>query len=261
MQDTIRQLVLLAGYQEAARIRYLKGYDSPSQSTHEGRRVHHASWLPALPSSHQEKAPSMFLKFIQVLRQRHGCVMPAGSLAGNAKAQPESPHECSCLLGGPTPPLEKLLPLPVESLPADPHGALLQHLCTPAAVRSCVAQQAACILGHLDSSPVNRTSDILGQGSRDPEAEAQQMDEGALNVASGSLMNSTACQNLIVSQPGCMQRTMLACEGIAINSLFDHGTPTSTVCISRNLSRFVETLSSEDSGTNNVHRHTAFSMS
>jgi hypothetical protein len=39
MQDTIRQLVVSAAYEEAARIRYLKGYTSSSATTLAGRSL------------------------------------------------------------------------------------------------------------------------------------------------------------------------------------------------------------------------------
>jgi hypothetical protein len=55
------------------------------------------------------------------------------------------------------------------------------------------------------------------------------INEHNLSDVSTVLVHSLLGQKARVRQQCSMQRTMLACEGIAINCLFDHGRPTSRV--------------------------------
>lgn len=54
--------------------------------------------------------------------------------------------------------------------------------------------------------------------------------EGGLDFLTAVLANKKLCEDLQVGQ-GNTDRIMLACEGLAINFLYDHGKPSNMVCL------------------------------
>jgi hypothetical protein len=226
MQEKIRQLAATASLQEGAQSRYLSVYNSPWTTAHMGGGLNQASQRLARPTSPGQRTPIIILRFIQSFWQFHSKVMSVGFQAGRAQRQAESPHECRRSRGEPLPPLDELIKIPADSLSPAPDAADLHTFSTPATLGACAAQEAARIPGHVDGSRLNSTAGVLGHRSGNHEVEAHVMGGDALNNVPAVLANSNLCQKMLFNQPGSMKRTMLACEGIAINSLFDHGRPT-----------------------------------
>jgi hypothetical protein len=233
MQDRIRQLVASAALQEVAHKRYLTVSTSRLQSTHRRAGLHHASWHVAQPTSTESTAPRLILRIRQLLRQFNHSVVPTGQKTGNALQRLDPPQECGGSLRKPLRPLDERLNSSTEPPSPAPHGSLLYPLHAPPALRTIAARQASCNFGHLDSSLLNTPPDILRKTSREHEEEDPIADHAIFYEIPQLLKQAHLCQDVLVSQLGSMQRTMLACEGIAINCLFDHGGPTSRVCASR----------------------------
>jgi hypothetical protein len=222
----MRHLFATAALQEGALIRYLKAYASPLANTHESGSLHVASWHLAHTALPAPRSPSLMLKLGEGLIRCQSSVVPAVSHLGHGKRGTESSKKGRRLLAESLPPLDELLR--ISEQPAT-HGCLSPSFCTPAAVRACAAQKATCVRGHPDSSFVNNPAAIQRQRSGDHEEEGNVMDEVAVNSFSALPSASHVRQKVGVSQPGFMLRTMLVCEGIAINSLFDHGRSTCRV--------------------------------
>jgi hypothetical protein len=233
MQDRIRQLVASAALQEVAHKRYLKVSTSPLQSTHRRAGLHHASWHVAQPTSTESRVPRLILRIRQLLRHFNNSVVPTGQHTGNALQRLDPPQGRGGSLRKPLRPRDELLNSSTEPPSSAPHGSLLYPLHTPPALGTIAAQQASRNFGHLDSSLLNNPPDILCKTSRQHEEEVPIVDHVIFNEIPQLLKQAHLCRDVLVSQLGSMQRTMLACEGIAINCLFDHGGPTSRVCDSR----------------------------
>jgi hypothetical protein len=101
-------------------------------------------------------------------------------------------------------------------------------------MNACVTQQTACIAGHLrppsHASLLSNSPGVLGHRSERNEDKVTVMKYKSLNDVAATLMSSQLFEDVGVVLPGSMHRTMLACEGIAINCLFDHGKRKCRVC-------------------------------
>jgi hypothetical protein len=168
----------------------------------------------------------------QFLRQYNSRVVPSWSQTRNLVTVSNPPHKRGRLLGKPLPSLDQQINSSAKPLSPAINGYLLHPLCTQPASNPVASKQASCTSDHLDSLLLNNPQDILRPASKEQDEEVSVVEQGILNDVSQLLENAHLCQNVLVRQLGSGQRTMLACEGIAINCLFDHGTPTSRVCIS-----------------------------
>jgi hypothetical protein len=232
-QERIQQLVAFAALQQAARTRYLKATTSPLQHNHRRAGLHHASRNLAHPTSPGPRTPSLVFRLRHFLRQYNSSVVPSGSQTRNAVTVSNPPHERGRLLGKPLAPLDEQLNFSAEPISPATQESILHPICTQPASNPVAAKQSACRSDHLESSFVQSPPrDIIRPASREEVEEVSIVEQDILNAVPQLLENVHLCQNVLVRQLGCVQRTMLACEGIAINCLFDHGTPTSRVCIS-----------------------------
>jgi hypothetical protein len=229
LTDMIRHLVATAAFKEAARLRFLGSAASPQSRSIESKIVHSSAQRPAPPTSLRAETTILNSRFSQIFRQRHSSVKPIIPEASASQRPSESAHECQVLLAEQLPPVCTTLRISVESPTSALHGGLSHPNYMPGRVRACAAQQVACILCHLDSSHLNNPEDNLGQSSSCNEGVECMMEQNAENHGFEVLAGAQHCAKVLSSQPGSMQRTMLACEGIAINFLFDHGMPSCRV--------------------------------
>jgi hypothetical protein len=173
------------------------------------------------------------LRVSHLFRLWHSSVKPIVSQAGYTQTLAEISDEYQQLLAESLPLPGDLVDNSSDSSRSMSQAAPLNPLSSPAAVRACVEQQAACILGHLchasDLSLLNNTPSILSHRAVDNTGLAPLIKEHNLTDVSIALVHSLLGQKATVRQQCSMQHTMLACEGIAINCIFDHGRPTSRV--------------------------------
>jgi hypothetical protein len=191
---------------------------------------------PAHSASTRAQPLSLMLRVSHLCKLWHSSVKPIVSQAGYNQTLSKISDEYQQLLA-------ESLPLPRDLVDNYPDSsslmsqeAPLHPLASPAAVRACVEQQAACILGHLchasDLSLLNDPPGILSHRANNTGLVAL-INEHNLSDTSTALSNSLHGQKAGVRKRCSMQRTMLTCEGIAINCLFDHGRSTSRVGFSR----------------------------
>jgi hypothetical protein len=233
-EKCVSQLVSTAAMTTAAFIRFLQDHEPSSKSGFEGRP--------------RPKTSSLILRISHAFERYQSCVAPVApqALATQSKSQP--PHGCQCLLSRPplSPPDEMLIHCTERRLPA-PQQASLHPFLTSETVSDRVAHQAACILGHLSppSHASCRTS-TPHRGCEGSHREEHVMEMDGLIGSAMVLGNTHLPEESGVKQPASLHRTMLACEGIAINSLFTHGLPTCRVCHSSNLFSFLVRTLSDD---------------
>jgi hypothetical protein len=226
MQVKVRQLLSTAAVATAALIRFLKGYASPL-AEHDAGGEHHGSVHQAHSASRTTPL-SLMLGVSHVFRQRHSSVEPILSKTGCTHQLSERPCENQRSLVNPQPFQDD----PLKTCPNSTSQGVPLHPCSPpAAVSASVAQQAACILGHLRPSPdLSFLADapaVLSHKREDNTGKVPLVKEAMLSDVSTELVNSLLCQK--EGAKGSMLRTILACEGMAINCLFSHGRPTSRV--------------------------------
>jgi hypothetical protein len=227
MQDEVGQLVSIAALATAAHMRYLQGHPSPAAG--QPKDTAHALLHQAHTTSTRPAARGLILRVSQFFRQCHSSVVPVVSQADQRRRPPQTPQACQLRSdSSPSPPSpsspDEMLRISFRPLPSAPQAAPLYGCYTPSTVGACVRQQAACILDSLNlsslASLLHTTPGI--PGLRDGEANG-----GAEEIPYHSdavLASLHSCE-----QVGASSCTMLACEGIAINSLFDHGTQTHRV--------------------------------
>jgi hypothetical protein len=166
MQVTSAQTVATAAVATAALVRFRHGYASPSPK-HQGESVHHASMRPAHSASTRTKTLSLMLRVSHLFRLWHSSVRPIVSQAGYTQRLSEIADEYQQLLAESLPLPRDLVNKSPDSSRSMPQAAPLHPRSFPAAVRACVEQQAACILGHLrhasDLSHLNDPPGILSQ--------------------------------------------------------------------------------------------------
>jgi hypothetical protein len=230
MQVKVRELVSTAAVATAALIRFLQGYASRTRH-HEGKSAHHSAMLPASITSKRTNIWSLVVRVSHFFRQWQSSVNPIVSQTGRTQRLSEIPHECLRLLAEPLPPPIELTNY-LESFPSASQAASLHAYSE--AMSACVTQQTACIVGHLrpasHASLLSNSPGVLGHRSERNEDKVTVMKSKSLSDVAATLMSSQPCEELGVVLPGSMHRTMLACEGIAVNCLFDLGKRKCRVC-------------------------------
>jgi hypothetical protein len=229
----VSQLRSTAALATAAYMRFSQGCASPLSATWHDE--HSAYPPPARSNPVWPTTASIFFAVSHTFRKSHSGVLPAAS-------QPSQPLPSNSPYKGNhfpevIPPLpekafpENLLKGPLRLLPSAPEVAT--HLCTtPVALGAGIRQQAACILEGCSGSSlttIHKTRDTIRQGEEKFQRDAHVAEEESLERSVAVLAHSHLCREGEGSQQGTLHRTILACEGIAINSLFDYGRPTCRV--------------------------------
>jgi hypothetical protein len=227
MQDTVGHLVSIAALATAAHMRYLQGHPSPAA----GQPKDNVSDFlhPAHATLTRQAVQSKICRVSQFFSQCHSRVIPVASQADQPQRQPQAPQECQLLSdGSPSPPSrsfpEEVLRISSPPLPSAPQAISMHGCYMPSAVSACVRRQAACILDNLNlsslASLLNTSPGMPGHKGGEAHAGPQ----GIPYDSAAVLASSHLCERVGASHRSPVHPTMLACEGIAINSLFDHGT-------------------------------------
>jgi hypothetical protein len=233
MQVKDCQVVSTAALIAAAHIRFLQC--CASQSVAGGESVHDASLHRAVPGSPENKAICLILKVFRFFKQCHDFVIPMLSHSTHSQMPSSPPHEGQRLLAEHLPSQNERLKQCLASLRVAFGAASLFPHSPQEAVSACVAQQASCILSHLSLAsralPVPKRPDTLErtvverikESSGENQGQTHSMMKESLRNTPAALSNCHVTEEVGVSQPGSVHRTLLACEGIAINCLFSHG--------------------------------------
>jgi hypothetical protein len=235
MQVRVRQLVSTAAVATVALIRFLQAFTSSSDAQQRDVSAYCASKHPVHSMLTRPKSTSLALKIGKVFSKCYTCLFFIVPRTCYAQRRSKTPHDSRRLLAEPIPLPDELLKESLALLTLASQGTPLHPCSPPAPVSDRVSQQVACISRHMRASPpreiplVNNTPGTLDNSNEERKCDAQAMEEGSLSNSVAALVKSHLFEQETVSQPRAMLRTMLACEGIAINSLFDHGVPTSRV--------------------------------
>jgi hypothetical protein len=227
MQDEVGQLASIAALATAAHMRYLQSHPSPAAG--QPKDTAHALLHPARATSTWPAARGLILRVSQFFKKCHSSVVPVVSQADQPRRPPQTPQACQLWSdSSPSPPSpsspDEMLRISSPPLPSTPQAASLYGCYMPSTVRACVRQQAACILGSLNlsslASLLHTAPGMPGLRDGGTHGEAKEITHHSDAV----LASLHSCERV-----GASNCTMLACEGIAINSLFDHGTQTHRV--------------------------------
>jgi hypothetical protein len=236
-EKCVSELVSTAALATAAYTRFLQGNTAPSAADQDGTGAQHATPCAVHSSSPRSKTPGLIHKISHACKRYHSSVTPVDLKARHSKRQSQSPHQCQCLLAGPRSAPDQVLKHCTELLHSAPQEAPLHTFNTSETVSDNVAQQEACILSQLSpplhaSCPMSTLS-TLRRRCKANSREIHATEGIGLSDCTTVLENSCPCEAEGVRQSGSLHRTMLACEGIAINTLFTHGLPTCRVRHSR----------------------------
>jgi hypothetical protein len=194
------------------------------------RDEHRAFPPPACSTSTGPTTASFFLTVSQTFRKCDIAVLPA--VAQPSESLPsDTLHKRNRLAEMYPPPPEavssdNLLESPLRLRPSAPKQAV-HPWAIRAALRAGIRQQAARILEGISGSSlttIHKAPDTLAQRGEEIREDTHAGKEESLERALAVLASS----HLWTEEGGrqqchTLQRTMLACEGIAINSLFDYG--------------------------------------
>jgi hypothetical protein len=217
-------------------MRFSQGRASPLSATVHDERC--ASPPPSRSTSTWPTTAGFPLAVSRTFRKWQSSVLPALPQPGRTLPS-DTPDKGNHLPDVPPPTPEKLSPNPLLQFPlnslslAPDTAATPSNRCTtPEATQAVIRQHAACILQSISppflASPF-KAPDMPAQRGAECQGGAQEGKEENLERSVAVLAHSHLCKGEAGGQQGALQRTMLACEGIAVNFLFDYGMPTCRV--------------------------------